>query len=156
MQTSTGTSYYNKRYAGSVLIVEDNPDQWLIMQSALRNYLPNVQTAWAAGVNGALGYLDECTAEERPLPRLILLDLYLPDREQGWQLLKILKEHPRYHETPVIVVSYSANRDDIRQTYKRGGTSYIVKPTEYPQWLNCFQMFKTYWWDAVTLPKRDI
>lgn len=145
----------DKAYRSRVLIVEDNPDHWLIMQSALRNFLPDVQTTWVAGVNGAIDYLDECTAEGRSLPRVILLDLYLPDREQGWQLLQMLKEHPRYHDTPVIVVSYSTNPDDIRQTYKRGGTSYIIKPTAYPQWLDYFQMFKTYWWDAVTLPKRN-
>ena len=144
-----------KQRQSPLLVVEDNPDQWKVIQSALQRSLPSAQPVWATGIKDTLAYLDECMNGGQTLPKLILLDLYLPKREQGWKLLRILKVHPACRYTPVVMLSYSDHPDDIRQAYQEGGTSYIVKPTDYPQWLDYFQALKTYWWDAVTLPKTD-
>lgn len=135
-----------------MLIVDDNPDHWVLMQSALGHALPNGRYVWASNAEGALSYLDECVAQRRPLPKLVLLDLYLPDRTHGCQLLRAIKTNPAYNRMPVVVISYSDDAGDIRDIYEHGGNSYVVKPTNPVDWPECFRRLKTYWWDAVTLP----
>ena len=136
----------------SVLVIDDNADHWSIMRSVLEHVLPQANSFWVPDANSALAHLEECLSRGCILPKLILLDLYLPKREHGQQLLRMLKAHPSFHRLPIIVLSYSDNPQDIKDMYQEGTNSYIVKPTEYGQWLGCFQTLKTYWWDAVTLP----
>ncbi|QJW89062.1 response regulator [Spirosoma taeanense] len=136
---------------GRMLVVEDNPDHWELIQAASREAMPTVDVIWATDAKQALAYLQSCLATQ--LPKLMLLDLYLPDAEQSWQLLKTLKQRESaYQRMPVVVFSYSDRREDITDFYSFGGTSYIIKPTNYEQWVTYLQTVWLYWWDTVTLP----
>ncbi|SFC88740.1 response regulator [Spirosoma endophyticum] len=137
----------------TILVVEDNADQWFIIRWALQQRFPEVDAIWMSDAHQTMHYLDACTQDMRELPRLILLDLYLPQREIGWSLLQFIKTHHLYRELPVIVLSQSADIEDIKESYFYRGNSYIVKPSGYEKWLECFTYFRHYWWDAVTLPK---
>lgn len=142
------------RRKATILIVEDNADQWFLIQWALRQRFPEVEAVWMIEAAGVMPYLEDCTAKRRELPRLILLDLYLPHRQNGWNLLQILKTHHLYQEMPVIVLSQSSDADDISESYALRGNSYIVKPIGYDNWLECIASFRKYWWDSVMLPKH--
>ena len=139
----------------SVLIIDDNPDHRLLMQSALEHFLPRITYTWASSAKATLDHLTECISRQQPLPRLVLLDLYLPEREQGLQLLRALKCNRTFQRIPVIVISYSADPNEVSEMYQEGTNSYLVKPTGYDQWLACFKTIKAYWWDAVTLPEQQ-
>ncbi|GAB3558060.1 response regulator [Spirosoma fluminis] len=142
----------NFRHA-SVLVVEDKQDHWMLIQAALRESLPEVRTIWAQSAEEAYSYMTGCLEENRVLPKLMLLDLYLPESEPAWNLLRTLKTpNSPFIRMPIVVFSYSANRDDIGDLYTFGGTSYITKPTDYNQWLLYFQTMRSYWWETVTLP----
>lgn len=135
----------------SLLIVEDNPDHWAIISTALHHVMPQVKAVWVTGEQAALRHLNECLS--RDLPRLILLDLYLPHREQGMSLLKQIKAPSSlFRLIPVLILSTSEAEQDIQETYDWSGTSYIVKPTDGPQWLAYFDALKQYWEMTVTLP----
>jgi hypothetical protein len=43
-----------------------------------------------------LMYLESCSIDEASLPKLILLNLYLPSRQNGWRLLECIKTHYLY------------------------------------------------------------
>ena len=135
----------------SVLVIDDNPDHWLILQGAFKTHLPQVKTIWTTDANNTFAYLDECLTEGNHIPKLIFLDLYLPTCQQGKQLLRMLKEHLIYHKTPVVVISYSNQRNDIRETYDLGSSSYVVKPIELAGWSELMKELKAYWWDTTTL-----
>ena len=81
------------------------------------------------------------------------MDLYLPDRHQGYALLQMIKVHYLYREIPVITLSQSADPEDISDAYVLRSNSYIVKPGGYQTWLDCISTLRHYWWNAVTLPK---
>ena len=137
-----------------LLVVEDNPDNWELIQAASRQAMPNVDVVWATTADRALVHLNECVAQHEPLPKLMLLDLYLPDAEQSWQLLQTLKQpQSPYVWMPVVLISHSDHRRDINDFYQFGGTSYIVKPATYEQWVSYFETVRLYWWETVTLPK---
>lgn len=135
-----------------LLVVEDTDDHWSVVERALGESWPDVKAVRTATVDEALAYLTACEQQENPLPQMVLLDLYVPQREDGWALLNALKANPSYKWLPVVVLSVSDEPDDIRECYDLHTNSYVVKPKSYPQWLACFEHFRQYWADAVTLP----
>ncbi|MCK8490969.1 MULTISPECIES: response regulator [Spirosoma] len=139
-----------------ILVVEDNADQWLIIRSALAQCFPEVEPIWVNNPMQALKYLESCLSDETKLPRLILLDLYLPRREDSWILLEAIKSNSVYRQVPIVVLSGSQDHDDVVKSYTFSIASYIVKPITYHQWLTCFYTFRRYWWESVTLPQRSL
>ena len=137
----------------TILVVEDNDDHWFLTRWALLRTWPGVQFHRTANKAETMEYLTACSNSGSPLPKLILLDLYLPEREDGWALLDLLKHHHAFRQLPVVILSYSDHPDDIRLSYARYSASYIVKPTSYPDWLLCFENFYRYWSTEVMLPR---
>lgn len=137
------------------MVIEDNPDYTTIISHAIQHNIPEVKTVLLSNEAETLAYLNECTALEWELPRLILLDLYLPDRQSGWRVLDMIRSLPAaLGKIPVIMLSGSESQGDIAEAYRRGCSSYLVKPTESSDWQHYFQCLRTYWWQTVTLPKN--
>ncbi|RYF65540.1 MAG: response regulator [Cytophagaceae bacterium] len=138
-----------------LLVVEDNPDQWLLIHSALTQGFPEVEPIWVNLPAQALSYLESCLTPGAQVPILVLLDLYLPRREDGWNLLDAIKRHPRLHLLPIVVMSESEEQGDINQSYAKGIAAYQVKPSANKPWLTFVHSFRTYWWQTVRLlPSR--
>ncbi len=137
-----------------ILVVEDNRDQQVLIRYALQQSIADVQPICVESAEEAIAYLDACVAKQLDLPKLVLLDLYLPDAEQGWELLRQLKAYPARQGLPVVVLSVSNAEEDVQRSYDLGANSYITKPLEYEQWLSYFQTMRQYWWETVTLPKQ--
>lgn len=140
-------------YQARLLVVEDNPDHYALIRAASQQVMPEVEVIWATDAEKAFVCLEDCLRQQGVLPKLLLLDLYLPDAEQSWSLLRAIKQRESpFQRIPVVVFSYSDRRDDIKDFYLFGGTSYIIKPAGYEQWLDYFQTMRQYWWETVTLP----
>lgn len=138
---------------GSLLIVEDNQDHWTLIRLGLQKQLPNVNLIWVVNATEAMDYLNACLNEAMELPRLILLDLYLPLREEGLQLLRVVKSSvPVLQRIPVVVLSMSHHLDDIQETYQLGSSSYFVKPSQPHEWTTYFKAICEYWGNTVRLP----
>ena len=136
-----------------VLIIEDNLDHWVLMKKALQHCLPEVTHIRVDTPDQALELLNEWRHQEWEIPKLIILDLYLPDRMDGWKLLQQIKAMPAScSQIPVVMLSSSDVRNDISEAYDRGAASYLVKPTDLMGWIAFFQELRTYWWETVTLP----
>jgi len=150
------TSLGNNCQQASVLVVEDNIDEHLIMQYLLRQHFKEILPIGATTANQALAYLENCQATDSPLPSLILLDLYLPKPEQGWWLLQQIRHDAKYQSLPVVVISRSTNRGDVEQSYRWGANSYIPKPQNPEGWVRYFQTLRRYWLDMVALPTGTI
>lgn len=141
----------------NLLIIEDNPDQGQLMKDSIGQCLPEVKIALVSSEAEALSFLDQCRTEEWNYPKLILLDLYLPERQDGWRMLEQIKAMPAaMGKIPVVLLSQSSSQHDIAEAYQRGCSSYVVKPRLQADWLRYFQSLRTYWWETVTLPKIEI
>lgn len=149
---SKATNHRNFSHA-SLLVVEDNEDHWQLIRMGLEKALPEVEPVWAANGDQALTHLNGCLLRGNDLPKLILLDLYLPKREDGWHLLEELKESgSSFRQIPVVILSYSCTPEDITASYLYGSTSYVTKPTDRQAWIEYTQNLRAYWWETVTLP----
>ncbi len=75
---------------------------------------------------------------------LILLDLKMP-RIDGIEVLKKIKSDERSKHIPVAVFTSSQEDPDIKECYRLGANSYIVKPLDFEQFANTVKEAGLYW-----------
>lgn len=142
----------------TILVVEDNPDHLFLIQSALTECMPGVNVTGVSGGRAALASVVTDWEERRALPRLILLDLYLPDRASGLSALEGLKAFFRSEQqppVPIVMFSHSERADDVKECYQQGANAYMVKSANYEEWFAYFDGLRQYWIETVTLPARS-
>jgi hypothetical protein len=126
-----------------ILLVEDNPaDVDLTLRAFARRKLANPVEVARDGEE-ALAFIDRWEAGD-PLPVAILLDLKLP-RVDGLEVLRRLKTHERFRTLPVVVLTSSAEDQDIETAYRLGANSYIVKPVDFEKFLDVATQIELYW-----------
>lgn len=127
----------------SILLVEDNPmDVDLTLRAFKRRRLTN-RVDIARDGEEALAWMPRWEAGE-PQPAVILLDLKLP-RVDGLEVLRQLKAHPEFCRIPVVVLTTSAENQDVRGAYSLGANSYIVKPVDFDKFLDVAAQIELYW-----------
>ncbi len=135
----------------TILVVEDNADQWFLIRWTLLQQFPELEAVWIDEESRVMPYLNASVVNRNELPVLILLDLYLPSAAMGYSVLKAIKNHPVYQHLPTIVLSQSADPDDINESFNCATNSYIVKPIRYQDWLEAFSLLRMYWKGSGTL-----
>jgi CheY-like chemotaxis protein len=138
-----------------ILIIEDSDEDYHITSLLLRN----------AGVTHPIVRLrtgkEVVTFVSSPLsqeidvhssPLLILLDLNLPGRD-GRDLLLDIRRQYWLQTVPVVILTTSANPNDVRLCYRRGAHGYILKPVDLDGFEKTMQHVADYWLQAVELPE---
>ena len=103
-----------------ILAVDDDP----INLKVIKSYLPPPKYGLHTMIDGRnfLGYINEHDDID-----LIILDIYLPDTS-GYDLcMKIREKYPVY-KLPVLMLTASANPDDLLRAFAAGANDYINKP----------------------------
>lgn len=88
-----------------------------------------------------------------PTPDLLLLDLNMP-RIDGREVLAQMVTDPSLNHIPVVVLTTSANDEEILKMYKLRCSSYIVKPIDFEQFLRVVRLITEYWFTVVVVPSR--
>lgn len=136
--------------AKTILLVEDNPDDLELAIRALRKSGHGESIVVARDGVEALDYVfgtGTFAGRDTTLqPTAIMLDLKLP-RLGGHEVLERLRKDKRTQLIPVIVLTSSDERNDIRGAYARGANSYIRKPVEFNQFTNMLAEIGHYWLD---------
>lgn len=83
-----------------ILVIDDLDDQWTLIQEAITSAMPDTEAVWISDTSEVLSYLQ--MQSERQLPNLILLDLYVPGRADGWQCLSTIKQNELSRLLPTI------------------------------------------------------
>ncbi len=127
----------------SILLVEDNPmDVDLALRAFKKRRLTNPIEVARDGEE-ALAWIPRWEAGE-PVPAVILLDLKLP-RVDGLEVLRQLKAHTEYRRIPVVVLTTSAENQDVARAYELGVNSYIVKPVDFDKFMEVASQIEIYW-----------
>jgi len=131
-----------------ILLAEDNPnDAELVLRAFKKHNLSNA-IQWVKDGAEALDYIYARGAfSERDLnhrPKLVLLDLKMP-RVSGLEVLKQLKSDDSTKMIPVVVLTSSAEEQDIVDSYQLGVNSYITKPVDFDKFVNSVAELGLYW-----------
>lgn len=142
----------------TILVVEDDPDQWEIMSHVFRKKMPLVKIIRTYDRMSTLDYLTDQWNLSKPRPELIILDLYLPTRRDGLNLLDSFRYFFRIHKlapVPIIVFSYSESREDIKLSYSHRANSYMVKSSDFNESFLYLETVCRYWWHTIAMPQKD-
>jgi len=131
-----------------ILLVEDNPnDVELTLYALKKHHVAERVEVVRDGVE-ALDFLFCKGAythrQAEDLPQLILLDLKLPKMD-GLEVLRQIKANNRTQTIPVIALTSSREDTDVRESYRLGVNSYIVKPIDFDSFTEAVRRLGTYW-----------
>lgn len=110
----------------SFLIVEDNPDEVLLMREALAGVVDGLVVTVMPTVDEALAWL--ASQPDDRLPALVVTDHHLPDRT-GHELITALRASARNQQLPVVMLS-----GDDRQPPGMADISWYGKPETWDGW----------------------
>jgi|SRR5688572_1646298 len=131
-----------------VLVVEDNPEDLALTLRALGKAGLDSRIEVLRDGAELLDYLGlgKGQSPDRPPrpPHLIVMDLKMP-KVDGLEVLERLKGDARTKSIPVVILTSSAERSDIRRSYFLGANSYVVKPVEFEQFARTVQQIGHYW-----------
>jgi two-component system response regulator len=128
---------------GTILLVEDSPDDVMLTQRALRKNNIGNRIIVAADGEQAVNYL--LPAHGKPLvPELILLDINLP-KLSGLDVLRAIRGDERTRYLSVVVLTTSNEEQDIVSSYDFGANSYVRKPVEFDSFLEAVRVLGLYW-----------
>ncbi len=132
----------------TILLVEDNPDDEVLIRRALVK--SNIKADLVVAHDGveALDYLFATGAyagrDPSVVPQVILLDLKMP-RVDGLEVLSRLRADLRTRLLPVIILSLSNEEKDIIEGYSLGANSYIRKSVDFVQFSETVRQLGQYW-----------
>lgn len=113
--------------AACLLYIEDNPVNRLVVEELLSGHSELFLECAEDGQAGV--------ERARALrPRLILLDMNLPDCD-GYEVLRRLRADPSTAAIPVVALSAEASPEDARRAIAAGFTDYWTKPIDFGQFL---------------------
>jgi len=134
--------------ASPILLVEDSPDDALLIQRAFRKANLANPVQLVRDGEEAVAYLSGATPyEDRgrfPLPVFMLLDLKLP-RRSGLEVLAWLRQEPAVRRLPVVVLTSSRESVDVNRAYDLGVNSYLTKPVGFEALIEMVKNVNLYW-----------
>jgi two-component system cell cycle response regulator DivK len=109
---------------GTILYVEDNPDNRMLVRRVLLSEDYDLLEATSAGQ--ALDVLRSSR------PDLILMDINMPDMD-GYTLTSQIKSMSGFERIPIIAITANVMRGDREKTLQAGCDGYIQKPIDIDQ-----------------------
>jgi CheY-like chemotaxis protein len=137
----------------TVLLVEDDPGDALMIREALETYAPETEIAAVVDGVDALRYLrreDEFAGT--PRPDLVLLDLNMP-RKDGREVLAEVKADRELCTIPIVVLTTSAAAQDIRHSYQLHANAYVTKPADFDDFTTVVHSIERFFGRVVQLPR---
>jgi CheY-like chemotaxis protein len=131
-----------------ILLVEDDDIDAMTVRRTLRELgAPNPLDRAIDGER-ALDFLRDPTQAR---PGLILLDLNMP-RMNGIEFVAEIKRDPLLRLIPVVVLTTSSEEGDRVAAFSNSVAGYMVKPVDYPQFVQIMGLIRDYWMTSVTPP----
>lgn len=140
------------------MIVEDDPADQFLIKHAFRAIGVTDPIQYVCDGAEAIAYMmgegKYSDREKFAYPTFIITDLKMP-RADGFAVLEFLKGNPEWKVIPTIVLSASADLDDIKKSYMLGASSYHVKPATAQGLQEQLTVINAYWMTC-QVPEVDL
>jgi len=136
--------------AMKILLIEDDQAQADLMLEVFSDCKFSVNQAQVA-TDGekALDMLYQRNGYESYVrPNLILLDLDIP-KISGQEVLLEIKSNPNLQDIPVLVLTSSRAKDDIKRCYQHHANAYLVKPGDFYDLVELVEKIEEFWFSQV-------
>ncbi|GBF06229.1 receiver domain REC [Deinococcus aerius] len=124
-----------------VLLIDDNLADLLLAREAFAALGEQVGlTSYRSG-GAALQALGQANAA---LPDVVLLDVNMPGLN-GFEVLSTLKSDARLRPIPVVMLTTSGSREDVREAYARRANAYLLKSGDFGEFCADIRGFVQFW-----------
>lgn len=141
-----------------ILLADDDPDDRMFARRALAESRLANELRCVEDGEELLAYLrregEYADPEASPRPHVILLDLNMP-RLSGREALEQIKADAALRTIPVVVLTTSAEEEDVLRSYDLGASSFITKPVTFEGLVEVMRGLGNYWFEIVRLPEPD-
>lgn len=135
-----------------VLLVEDDPDDALMMRHALAEGSA-LELSAAEDGQEAMDYLRrQGRFAGASRPELVLLDWRLP-KKSGEEVLAEIRGEPALRALPVLVLTTSESARDVRVAYELGANAFLTKPTGVAEMKRLLASIEEFWLVHARLPE---
>jgi CheY-like chemotaxis protein len=132
----------------TLLIVDDSEADRYLLTRAFRKHTSVYRVQAVSCGREALEYIagqgQYADRQKYEFPSYIITDLKMPDGD-GFEILCRVRSNRALSIIPVIMLSGSADLDDIRQAYEFGASAYFVKPATSEALENLVRKIHDYW-----------
>ncbi len=139
-----------------ILVAEDDADDRYLLETAFAEKGFKEKLTFVENGVELMDHLKRihpgASSTEGPLPCFIMLDLNMPKKD-GREVLKEIKEDPRYKKIPVIIFTTTKNEQEISRCYELGANTYVVKPVGFESLLQTIEDIRTYWFKTARRPQ---
>ena len=137
-----------RKYHATILVAEDNPDDRQFIELGFRKIGVKGPIHLVGSGDEAIAYMKgEGRYSDRnqfAYPSFVITDLKMPQGD-GFAVLAFLKRNPAWAIIPTVVLSASADPDDIKKSYMLGASSFHCKPHALDGLVNLLSMVHDYW-----------
>ena len=127
-----------------VLLVEDNSNDEMLMLRAFKKGGFINEVVVARDGAEALAYLLPAEDAGWIRPALILLDLKLP-KVDGLEVLRRIRNDARTALIPVVILTTSAEEEDVVAGYSSGANAYVRKPVKFSAFAEAVNAIGVFW-----------
>ena len=132
----------------SILLLEDCEEDIFLFTYAMKKLNINTPIIVKNNTEEALEYLNDMNHEK---PKLVLFDINLPG-SSGEDFLVEARLNQSLKTIPFIAFSSSPNPQNINFCYLHGANSYLVKPTDFEQYMETIKSLFHYWYETAYTP----
>jgi CheY-like chemotaxis protein len=135
-----------------ILLVEDSSGDARLAMEALKDAKVRNELHWVKDGVEAMEFLRrEGDYSAAPRPDVVLLDLNLP-RKDGREVLAEIKGDEDLRRIPVVVLTISADEQDVLRSYNTHANCYVTKPLDLDRFMEVVKSIEDFWLEIVKLP----
>lgn len=131
-----------------ILVDDDAVDQEVFRRALAAEAVVADLTVIGSGRDAATRIKQALAAKGAARGALVLLDLNMPGAN-GFEVLSALRSDPAAQLVPVVILTTSADINDIARAYSTGANSFIVKPAAFQELRRAVRVIIDYWFSIV-------
>jgi len=142
----------------TILVIQGIPSVTALIRSAFKTIGVTDPVLFLSSGRQAIAYMmgegEFADRQKFPYPTFVLTDLHMANGD-GLSVLEFLKTNPEWAIIPTIVLSDSADLDDIKSSYLLGASSYHMRPVTQIGMTHLILILHAYWMTC-EVPEVDV